>query len=653
MKSKTAGIVLTVMVSCLIAISVEAQQPSTRTRRSQRVVPLPRFDVASPNGQVRFRLLENPERLTFGVSLQNVIAVEPSAIQFELDGYDLSSGVILKTEERSSFDEFYPWYGGARASAQWNRLQLGFEHDLSQTEYFLEICAFNDGVAYRHVVPGGDVVSRVPDERSTFVLPAGAIVWYAGLAAGHYEDTYKSQNIADVQAGEWSGPPLTFKLPGAAGYGSITEANLVNYSGMGLESDGRRGWIIGLGHRHPLNYPFELRYGREEAKRLGKPASVTGPITTPWRVIMLGRDLNTLVNSFILPSLCPPPDPQLFPRAAATDWIKPGRAVWRYLDGGAGGTEGMKEFSRLASQLGFEYHVIEGFWSRWNQQERKEVIDFSSAQNVGIWLWRHSRDLRTPEARDEFFQMVHQLGATGVKIDFLDHEHKEIIDLYEALLRKAAEHKILINFHGANKPTGRERTWPNDMVREAVKGLEARSLRDRARHQTILPFTRRLAGPSDYTTLIFSERRGDTSWAHQIASLAIFDSPLLTVAAHPQGLLDHPALDVIRSVPAVWNETIVLPMSEIGQLAAFARRRNRIWFLAVMCGPEPRSIRVPLNFLSADRYAAVLVRDGSADASVTLERLTADPAHILTLDLAAGGGFVARFTPASEFHPPK
>ena len=154
-----------------------------------------------------------------------------------------------------------------------------------------------------------------------------------------------------MRPGEWAGPPLTFTLPQNRGDAAITEANLVNYSGMGLESNGRGGWVIGLGHRQPLNYPFELRYGREEGKRLGKAAAITGDITTPWRVVMIGRDLNTLATSTILPNLCPPPDAVLFPDGIKTSWVKPGRAVWRYVDGGpygCGGHEGVLAHGRPA-----------------------------------------------------------------------------------------------------------------------------------------------------------------------------------------------------------------------------------------------------------------------------------------------------------------
>ncbi len=642
-----------VALLCLLQLPVALGQEQPRrqsrqpdSRRSRRVVPMPELGLASPDDQVKFTLSSNAERLTFTVTLGNTTVLEPSPVSLSLDGYELSSGVVLSNVERYEINETYPWYGAhSTATNHCHGAKLSLTHDLSFINYTFEVRVFDDGVAFRHVIPGEESSVRVPDERSVFIIPSGSTVWYGGLQDGHYEAEYRKKEISEVRSGEWAGPPLTFKLPGDAGYAALTEANLVNYSGMGLEADGRRGWIVGLGHRQPLNYPFELRYGRAESKRLGKPAAVAGTITTPWRVVLVGRNLNTLVNSVLLPNLCPPPDPALFPAGLKTPWVKPGRAVWRYLDGGPTGLEGTKEFSRLAGQLGFEHHVVEGFWSRWTMEERKELADYSRQQGVSLWLWKHSNQLRTPEAREEFFKMLEQLGVAGAKIDFFDHEAKELVDLYEALLRQAAQHHILLVFHGANKPTGRERTWPNEMVREAIRGMEASRLMERARHQTILPFTRYLAGPADYTTLIFSERRRDTSWAHQIASLAVFASPLLTIAANPQSILDNPAVEVIKAIPAVWDETIVLPGSEIGGLAAYARRTGTTWFLGVMNGPSARTVPVRISFLGEGEYKAVLVRDHQEnDAAVKMETTTATGRDTLTLELRAGGGFVGAFS---------
>ena len=641
-----------VIVLCLLSTATgmpTAQTPAGQqppaTRRSQRV-QMPGLDVRSPNGQVTFTFLPNAERLTFTVMLGNTTVIEPSPIILTLDGYDLSSGVVQNGVVRDEVRERYPWSGvRSTAISESNRAVLSLTNDLTSIAYTLEVRVFDDGVAYRHVIPGTATQARVPDEWSTFNLPSGSTVWYAGME-GHYEAAYAKQDGA-VPAGQWAGPPLTFKLPQDAGYASITEANLVNYSGMGLESNGRGGWVIGLGHRQPLNYPFELRYGRDEGKRLGKAAAITGDITTPWRVVMVGHDLNTLVMSTILPNLCPPPDPTLFPDGIKTSWVKPGRAVWRYVDGGPTGVEGMKAFSRMAGQLGFEHHVIEGIWRKWTPEERRDVVEYSRQQGVGVWFWQHTNQLRTPAAREEFFKMLRDLGVVGAKLDFLDHEAKEVIDLYEALLRKAAEHRILIVFHGSNKPTGRERTWPNELVRESVRGMESSGMLERARHQTILPFTRYLAGPADYTTMLFTERRRDSSVAHQIASLAVFASPLLTIAANPESILTSPAADVIKSVPPTWDETRVLSGSEIGELVLFARRKGDTWFLAAMSGPAPRTVKVPLSFLSAGRYTSTLVRDDAPDGStVRVESSVHVQKDIIALELRAGGGFLGRFAPA-------
>jgi alpha-glucosidase len=642
---KNVFIIVGLVIALCLAEAVPAmgQRSRTNTRRSQRV-RMEQVQVASPDGNVKLTILPNAERLSFTVTLGNTVVIDPSTIVMNLDGYDLSSGVVFGNVDRYEINETYPWHGAnSTAVNNCNGAKISLQHDLSFTNYVLEIRVFNNGAAFRHVIDGDENVSRVPDEYTTFVVPAGSTVWSHDLG-GHYEAAYKKQGISDIEAGQWAGPPVTFKLPGDVGYGSITEANLVDYAGMALQADGRRGLVTGLGHRQPLNYPYELRYGREEAKRLGKPASIKGTITTPWRVVMVAKDLNTLVNSTIVPNLCPPPDPKFFPQGIETPWVKPGRAVWRYLDGGDRSFEGMKEFSRLAGQLGFKYHVIEGFWSRWSDEQIKELVEYSRRQGVGLLFWKHSKELQTPEAREEFFTRLHKLGVVGAKIDFFDHEAKEVIDRYEALLKKAAENQMVVDFHGANKPTGRQRTWPNELVREAVRGMESSSLKQRARHETILPFTRFLAGPAEYTTMHFGDRRGDTTWTHQIASLAIFSAPLLTVAANPQSILDNPSVDVIKSIPPVWDQTIVLPESAIGELAIFARRTGDVWFLAVMCGPQARTIQVPLSFLGEGQYNASLVRDNKEKADdVVLENMSVKRSNSLTIEMTNGGGFVGRF----------
>jgi alpha-glucosidase len=395
-----------------------------------------------------------------------------------------------------------------------------------------------------------------------------------------------------------------------------------------------------------VSYPYALRYTAEDVLRLAKPASITGPSRTPWRVVLVSKDLNGLVNNDIIHNLAPPPDAALFPQGQATPWIRPGRAVWRYLDGGDNTYEGLKGFTELAAQLGFEHHVVEGVWRQWTPEQLKAFVAHATERHVGIWLWKHSRDLQTAEARREFFDLCQKNGVVGAKIDFFDHEAKEVIDLYDAILREAAERHLMVDFHGANKPTGMDRTWPNELTREGIYGFEHRGTAPWGPHDATVPFTRYVAGAADFTPTVFGDRRRETSWAHQIATAVIFTSPLLVYGGQPKSFLDSPALEIIRNIPATWDETIVLPPSEIGDVAIMARRSGREWFLAAVNGAGTRAIRVTPSFLGAGTYAATMARDNpDSAAAIAMERGTADATRPLTLTLRDGGGFVARFIP--------
>jgi alpha-glucosidase len=600
--------------------------------------------VSSPDGSAQFQVLLTEGRLECRATFKNKPVLESSPLRLSLDDVILTEGVELGNPDAYEVNETYPWRGiHSRAVNHCKGVRIPVKHVKSNTSYTLEARAFNDGVAFRYLVPANDK-PRLPDEATTFVLPAGSTVWYHDLE-GHYEGVHVKKDVDQIKAGEWVAPPMTFKLPDGGGYAAITEAALVHYAGMALQTEGQRCFGLRLGHSHPPSYPFRLRYGAEEAKRLSKPAAIDGAIVTPWRVVMIGPDLNALVNCDVVPNPCPPPDKKLFPQGMETDWIKPGRAVWRYLDGGKDTSlASMKELTKRAGELGFEHHVIEGFWTKWSEEELKDLVSYAKGQHVGIWLWKHSKSLRDPQARHDFLKRCHDLGVTGVKIDFFDHEAKEVIDLYESLLRETAEFKLLVNFHGANKPTGESRTWPNELTREAIKGMEASKLADRATHDATLPFTRLLAGPGDYTPVHFGERRRNTTWAHQVATGAIFGGPLLTYAAHPDNILANPCCEMVKNVPAVWDETVVLPPSEIGEVAVFARRSGNVWFLAILNGPTARTVRIPLSFLGKGDYRAQLVRDDpSNSAAVKLENVTLKSGASLAIDLREGGGFVGRF----------
>jgi alpha-glucosidase len=599
--------------------------------------------VASPNGRIVLTLsVDGAGALTWKAASGGTAVIEPSRAGIRVDGVDLGDGAAIVSSETYRVDEKYPWRGvKSEAVNRANGSRITVRHAKSNTSYIVDARAFDDGVAFRVDVPGSG--RRVPDAAIAFRIPARSIVWAHGLR-GHYEEQYQRRSIEDVPKDDWAGPPVTFKVRDGL-YGSITEADLRNYAGMALQADGGNTYRERLGHEHPASYPFTLRYGEEEAKRLNQPAAIDGPIRTPWRAVLIG-DLNTLVNSDIVPNLSQPPDPTLFPQGIKTPWARPGRAVWRYLDGPQeNNLDVIREFSRLAGELGFEYQVVEGLWTRWSEAELRDLVEYSKQRNVGLILWRHRRTLGDPAERRRLFETLHKAGVAGLKVDFFDHEAKEVIDLYQAILRDAAEFHLVIDFHGANKPAGEARTWPNELTREGIYGLEHRTAPSWAEFNTTWPFARMLAGHADYTPVVFGERRKESSVAHQIASAAILTSPLLVYGGNPAALLSSPAVEIFKTLPATWDETRVLPPSEIGELALFARRTGNTWFVAAMNGSTARTVTIDLRPFGLSRAKALIARDRLDDAAAadveTKEVSTSQPIEIA---MRPAGGFVMRLT---------
>lgn len=603
------------------------------------------FSLTSPDNHISLSLFIKDKQLYLAVTNRNKVVLDNSPLGFILDGEDFTYNPQFISAEPYNINEEYTTRGiHDTAVNHCHGSKLEFESEQTKTHYTIDIRAYNDGVAFCYMVPGNGK-SRTPDEKTRLDLPAGAIVWYHDMY-NHYEGIHERKEISQIMEGEWAAPPVTIRLPSDAGYVCLTEAALMNYAGMSLQADGKNGLVMRLGHNQPAGYPFAHDYSLEEAQRLSQPASLESTIITPWRTMIISNDLNGLVNTDLISNLSPAPDPHLFPDGVKTGWIKPGRSVWCWLDGGERTVEGMKEFSRLAGELGFEYNTVDAFWYRWTDEQIKDLVDYSAQYGVKVWLWRHGRDVRNPQERKELFERCRRLGIAGIKLDAFSHESKEFIDLYQACLRAAAENKLMLNIHGSNKPTGEVRTWPNEMTREGIRGLEyGKNQYAWARHNTTLPFTRFIAGAGDYTPVVFGERRLETSWAHQLATAIIFSSAVQIFGAHPKSMLENPCVDIIKSMPTVWDETIVLPCSEIGEIAAFARRNGDDWFLAVLNGEEAQTQQIPLSFLKGGEwYEAIVINDRSGDpAAVKREKAFCRSTDTFTARMRDGGGFVARF----------
>lgn len=606
-----------------------------------------RFPVNSPDGSISLILKLKDRELYYEVEKNGTAVLAEAPVRMTVDEAELCRSLEVLSADGYQTDNAYPIRGShSRATDKGNGQLLKLRNTQLKVDFSIEARAYDDGIAFRMQLPGRKGEVRTPDEHTVFTLPAGSQVWYHDMYC-HYEGIHLKKEVSEIRQGEWAAPPVTVQLPGDAGYLCLSEAALMNYAGMSLQANGKNGFETKLGHAQPAGYPFAHDYSLAEAQRLSQPAALEGTITTPWRAVIIADDLNELVNSDLITNLSPAPDKRLFPKGVNTNWIKPGRSVWCWLDGGARTVEGMKEFSKLAGELGFEYNTVDVFWYRWTDEQLKDLVDYSAQYGVKIWLWRHGRDMRDPQKRKELFARCRRLGIAGLKLDAFSHESKEFIDLYQACLKEAAEHKLMLNIHGSNKPAGEVRTWPNEMSREGIRGLEyGKNQYEWSMHNTTLPFTRLVVGAGDYTPVVFGERRLETSWVHQVATALVFNSSVIFFGSHPKTMLDNPAVQLLKQIPATWDETVVLPSSRIGEVAAFARRSGKTWFLAVLNGQEERSLQFPLSFLGDGWYEGMVLNDRPADAAaIKTERVFCRKSDALTGHMRAGGGYIVMFTP--------
>lgn len=597
------------LVLALVFASVGIHQGATQT-------------VTSPNGDIQCAVSIVDGRLSYAVTFKEQAVVELSRLGLAVNSVDLGDGVQLGKSTAYSAHQTYPWRGAhAVATNNYNGKRYPATHTATGINYTLDVRAFNDGIAFSYQLDGTET-RTIDGEATAFKLPAGSTVWYQPTF-GKYEGNYRTGDIASVALGSTSGPPLTIQLPDGLGFAAISEGALANYSGMHLECVSERTF---------------------KAVLADPSFSLLGPIQTPWRVIMIGS-LNALVNCDIPAHVSDPPNTSLFPEGMATMWIKPGRATWSWLNASRSVTPAnMRNYTQLASQLGIDYNIVDDGWKKWPDRwtEMKELAAFGRGLTppVKTWVWVHYNDIKDQAARHQFFADCQAAGVVGVKVDFMDAETKAIIDFNRAALKDAAAAQLMINFHGANKPTGEARTFPNELTREAVKGKEGRP---GVNHQVLIPFTRSLAGPTDYTPMDLdatTENSGLTS--NEIASAICITSPLLVFVEDPRTILNHPFAGLIRNIPSTWDETVVLPPSALGRVASLARRKGSTWMIGVMNSTTAvDSATIPLSFLSPGKtYQARIIRDHAT----TFETRTVTAADSFEVSLAPAGGFVAELT---------
>lgn len=453
-----------------------------------------------------------------------------------------------------------------------------------------EVRLLESAVALRYV---SDEPMEVKSELTEWTMPEGTEVWYFERnnfwKLKSYAGVWKSCDISELHRVSSQGPvqglPLVFRFSNGK-YGLLTEVALRDFSGMRAKA-----------------FP-DNRIGVNFTEKDGFMAGNC----SPWRLLYFADNLNDLVNCAAIRELSPEPDPEIY---GDISYVRPGKCVWRWFAKGTGTPSEEKEMIDAAAELGFSYSMIDDGWIRWQDrwEEVRKLSGYAASKDVRLILWKDSKDIA--DASDDYAGMrswldtVANAGVAGIKVDFINSESEPKVDFETTLLKEAARRRLQVVFHGCHKPTGEQYTYPNELTREAVRGLELNKMKEdgfvSASHNAALPFTRCLVGNTDYTPLSFVVP-GNTSFAHQIATFICFSSDLQVLAEDPYVILGNeyfrPVCDFLRGVPDTWDETRVLEPSEIGRLAIIARRLGKDWYIGILNGEDKKkNIVIDLNGL--------------------------------------------------------
>ncbi len=418
-------------------------------------------------------------------------------------------------------------------------------------------------------------------------------------------------------------------------------------------------------------------------KQAGIKVKAGLPHHSPWRVLLISDRIGTLIESNVITSLNEPN------KISDLSWIKPGKTDWTWWNGNISPDTSFapgnnfdfnKYYIDFCANNKIEYHsVVEYGTVEWYANaegngfepgpgadvtkpvkglDMKALCEYAKSKGVDIRVWVHWAALFPQPRLDAAFTVFERWGVKGMMVDFMDRDDQEMVNMQTDILKTAAAHHLHIQFHGAYKPTGLSRTYPNEFTREGTLNYEADKWTPgglNADHDINMPFTRMLAGPTDYhlggfravpasrfkvqftRPLVLSTR------CHMLAMYVVLESYLSLVSDYPDAYANQPGFEFIKEVPSVWDETKVLD-AKPGAFITIARRRNKDWYVATITNHQPRQISVPLNFLGEGKYSADIYRDApdtDTDPNHLIkETKTVSAKDIITLQLASGGGEV-------------
>jgi len=631
------------------------------------------YKITSPDGHLSLEI-KNDGALHFSLAKdgKTIVPSVEVAMQLEKGTIPSKNEKVNKTIKQQINTIIHPVVAikSSVIDDNYNSIRLLYKNHFS-----VEFRAYNDAVAYRFETNFPDSIT-VMDEDCNVSLPENSSAWFAfaNRWMNSYEHIYQKQPIDSVNKNKTAQLPLLFDL-NENGKLLITESDLYDYPGLYFTGNNSNQ----LQSIFPPAVKTEQK--NDSTKNWGwdrtfRPATVydymartKGTRTFPWRIFAVADRDEQLLNNQIVYKLAAPTE------IKNTDWIQPGQVAWDWwnnwnvtgVDFRAGvNTQTYKYYIDFASRNHIPYIIMdEGWYKLGNMTERvpdvdvKAIADYGKQKNVGVILWCVWRTLdnQMKEAMDLF----QQWGVKGIKVDFMDRDDQAVVNFYWRCAKAAADHHLLVDYHGAHKPAGLQRTYPNVVNFEGVPGLEQDKWTDSLATPWMavtLPYTRMFSGPMDYTPGAMRNAQhkdfapiNDNPMSlgtrcQQLAMYVIFDAPLQMLADNPTTYeKEKESLDFITSVPTTWDETIPLD-GKVGEYVALARRKGNEYFTAAMSNWKARDITIDFSFLPEGTFHILYFEDGiNADRNgidyKKVER-TITKNDKLTIHLAPGGGWAAR-----------
>lgn len=621
------------------------------------------WNINAPNNSLFFQLkLDTSGRLTYQVykSLNDSIyaIIEPSKLGIIRKDQTFDTLFFIAAKSLKTINENYTLSTGKQLKNKnhFNELTIQFKNK-SGAKIDLDIRVYDEGVAFRYVFPEEDeTIYTVTKELTTFNLPDAGFSWiqpydvssaYSPAYERNYEEAMPIGTNAPSKEG-WAFPAL-FETKNA--WMLITEANVTsNFYASHLSQKSENGI-------YTITNPNE----DEAFGYTNNVATSTLPWKMPWRVIFVGENVGDIVESNLVNHVSDSSE------IKDTSWIIPGKASWAwwsgYLNKSSDTPEKLKEFIDFAQTMNWEYSMIDAGWESRKGLDIAELSKYAASKNVQLLLWYNSggpinkvdagpRDLMFDATiRKKEMERISKLGIKGVKIDFFGSDKQAFMKLYQDILKDAAQYKLLVNFHGCTLPKGWSRTYPNLISLESVKGSEGyiyhSDFEEKAPvHNAVLPFTRNVVGPMDYTPTAFSYQQfpHKTTFGHELALSVVFESGIQHFPDTPQSYLKQPeyVLSFLKELPSAWETTKFL-VGYPGKEVAIARKNKEIWFIGgINAADFDKEILLDFSFLDSGNYTAEIITDGSQKDTFSSQNIRITKATKYKMLLKPFGGFVIK-----------